>query len=163
LPYGYTHALEIFWVRFVLNQQGNALHFYLLQNGSMCFTGKCTVRFVLCGLVGCYILILFGGYECFRGTSRLHRYVQPWRWRWYIALKHLYPPVSLDDATSCKTNIWIFVAMKISNLISYNLTLLYRIGLWWRHAVAWWLRHYATSREVAGSRPDEVNEFFQFA
>jgi hypothetical protein len=26
--------------------------------------------------------------------------------------------------------------------------------------MAWWLRHYATSREVAGSRPDEVNEFF---
>jgi hypothetical protein len=25
-----------------------------------------------------------------------------------------------------------------------------------------WLRHYATSRKVAGSRPDEVNEFFQF-
>jgi hypothetical protein len=25
-----------------------------------------------------------------------------------------------------------------------------------------WLRHYATSRKVAGSRPDEINEFFQF-
>jgi hypothetical protein len=28
------------------------------------------------------------------------------------------------------------------------------------HAVAQWLRHYATSRKVAGSRPDEVNESF---
>jgi hypothetical protein len=27
---------------------------------------------------------------------------------------------------------------------------------WWGHAVAKWLRHYATSRKVAGSRPDEV-------
>jgi hypothetical protein len=27
------------------------------------------------------------------------------------------------------------------------------------HAAAYWLRHYATSRKVAGSRPDEVNEF----
>jgi hypothetical protein len=25
------------------------------------------------------------------------------------------------------------------------------------HAVAWWLRYYATNRKVAGSRPDEVN------
>jgi hypothetical protein len=30
------------------------------------------------------------------------------------------------------------------------------------HAVAYCLRHYATSRKVAGSRPDEVNEFLQF-
>jgi hypothetical protein len=30
------------------------------------------------------------------------------------------------------------------------------------HAVAEWLRHYATNRKVTGSRPDEVNEFFQF-
>jgi hypothetical protein len=29
-----------------------------------------------------------------------------------------------------------------------------------RHAVAWCLRHYATSRKVAGSRLNEVNEFF---
>jgi hypothetical protein len=28
------------------------------------------------------------------------------------------------------------------------------------HAVVQWLRHYATSRKVAGSRPDEVNSFF---
>jgi hypothetical protein len=27
----------------------------------------------------------------------------------------------------------------------------------WGHAVAWWLRHYATNRKVAGSIPDEVN------
>jgi hypothetical protein len=25
------------------------------------------------------------------------------------------------------------------------------------HAVAWWLRHYAASRKVTGSRPDDVN------
>jgi hypothetical protein len=30
------------------------------------------------------------------------------------------------------------------------------------HAVVQYLRRYATSRKVAGSRPDEVNEFFQF-
>jgi hypothetical protein len=30
----------------------------------------------------------------------------------------------------------------------------------WGHAVTQWLRHYATSRKVAGSRPDEVNAFF---
>jgi hypothetical protein len=30
------------------------------------------------------------------------------------------------------------------------------------HAVAWWLKQYATSRKVARSRPDEVNEFSQF-
>jgi hypothetical protein len=29
-----------------------------------------------------------------------------------------------------------------------------------RHAVAQWLRHYATSRKVACYRSDEVNEFF---
>jgi hypothetical protein len=28
------------------------------------------------------------------------------------------------------------------------------------HAVARWVRHYATSRKVVGSTPDEVNEFF---
>jgi hypothetical protein len=28
------------------------------------------------------------------------------------------------------------------------------------NAVAKWLRQYATSRKVASSRPDEVNEFF---
>jgi hypothetical protein len=30
------------------------------------------------------------------------------------------------------------------------------------HAVAQWLRHYATTRKVAGSRSDEVNEFSSF-
>jgi hypothetical protein len=30
------------------------------------------------------------------------------------------------------------------------------------HAVAYWSRNYATIRKVAGSRPDEMNEFFQF-
>jgi hypothetical protein len=29
-------------------------------------------------------------------------------------------------------------------------------------AVAWWLRHYATGRKVAGSRPHMTNAFFQF-
>jgi hypothetical protein len=33
----------------------------------------------------------------------------------------------------------------------------------WGHVVALWLRYYATSQKVTGSRPDEVNEFFQFA
>jgi hypothetical protein len=28
-----------------------------------------------------------------------------------------------------------------------------------RHFVAYWLRHYATSRKIAGSRPDEVHFF----
>jgi hypothetical protein len=28
------------------------------------------------------------------------------------------------------------------------------------HELELWLRHYATSRKVAGSRPDEVNAFF---
>jgi hypothetical protein len=30
------------------------------------------------------------------------------------------------------------------------------------HNITWWLRDYATSRKVAASRPDEINEFFQF-
>jgi hypothetical protein len=30
------------------------------------------------------------------------------------------------------------------------------------HAVAQWLRRYVTNRKVAGSRPDEVNVFYQF-
>jgi hypothetical protein len=30
------------------------------------------------------------------------------------------------------------------------------------HAVAYWLKHCATSWKVACSRPDEMNEFFQF-
>jgi hypothetical protein len=30
------------------------------------------------------------------------------------------------------------------------------------HGVVLWLRHYATSQKVAASKPDEVNEFFQF-
>jgi hypothetical protein len=38
----------------------------------------------------------------------------------------------------------------------YIMTLLNRLG----HAIAWWLRHSATTRKVAGSRPDEVKEFF---
>jgi hypothetical protein len=29
------------------------------------------------------------------------------------------------------------------------------------HAVMWWSRHYAASRKVAGSSPDEV-DFFKF-
>jgi hypothetical protein len=29
-----------------------------------------------------------------------------------------------------------------------------------RTVAAWWLMHYATSRKVAGSRPDETNEVF---
>jgi hypothetical protein len=33
------------------------------------------------------------------------------------------------------------------------------IFFYWGHAVAYWLRHNATSRKVAGSRPDVVNEF----
>jgi hypothetical protein len=28
-------------------------------------------------------------------------------------------------------------------------------------AVAYWLRHYDTNRKVAGSRPDDVNDFYQ--
>jgi hypothetical protein len=28
------------------------------------------------------------------------------------------------------------------------------------HAVAQWLRRYATNRKVAGSRPDEANDFY---
>jgi hypothetical protein len=32
----------------------------------------------------------------------------------------------------------------------------------YRHAVAQWLRHYATSWKVVGSRRNNVNEFFQF-
>jgi hypothetical protein len=31
------------------------------------------------------------------------------------------------------------------------------IYMLWGHTVASWLRHYATSQKVAGSRPDEVN------
>jgi hypothetical protein len=34
------------------------------------------------------------------------------------------------------------------------------IGFIMGHAVAQWLRHYATSRKISGSRPDEVNGFF---
>jgi hypothetical protein len=30
------------------------------------------------------------------------------------------------------------------------------------HAVAYWLRLYVTDRKVAGSRPGEVNDFYQF-
>jgi hypothetical protein len=30
------------------------------------------------------------------------------------------------------------------------------------HAVASWLRRCVTNRKVAGSRPDEVNDFYQF-
>jgi hypothetical protein len=30
------------------------------------------------------------------------------------------------------------------------------------HAVQQWLRHYATSRKVAGSTPDVVKDFYQF-
>jgi hypothetical protein len=29
-------------------------------------------------------------------------------------------------------------------------------------AVAQWLRHYATSRKIAGSRPYQINEVYQF-
>jgi hypothetical protein len=28
------------------------------------------------------------------------------------------------------------------------------------HAVAYWLRHYATSRKISGSTPEEMNDFF---
>jgi hypothetical protein len=32
-----------------------------------------------------------------------------------------------------------------------------------KSAVVLWLRLYATRRKIAGSRPDEVNEFFEFS
>jgi hypothetical protein len=32
--------------------------------------------------------------------------------------------------------------------------------LGWEHAIAEWLRHYATSRNVAFTRPGEVSDFF---
>jgi hypothetical protein len=32
------------------------------------------------------------------------------------------------------------------------------LNYWW-HTLAYWIRHHATSRNVAGSRPDEVKEF----
>jgi hypothetical protein len=41
-------------------------------------------------------------------------------------------------------------------------TFLYFVRVAWGHMVTYWLRHYSTSREVAGSRSAEVNEFFQF-
>jgi hypothetical protein len=34
------------------------------------------------------------------------------------------------------------------------------IKIIWGHTVPYWLRHYAMSRKVAGSRPDKVIEFF---
>jgi hypothetical protein len=30
------------------------------------------------------------------------------------------------------------------------------------HTVAYWLRRYVTNQRVAGSRPNEVNDFYQF-
>jgi hypothetical protein len=41
-------------------------------------------------------------------------------------------------------------------LSKYFLSYLLALG----HAVALWLRHYATSQNFVGSRADEVNEFF---
>jgi hypothetical protein len=35
-------------------------------------------------------------------------------------------------------------------------------NIFWGHAVAQWLRHYATRRKIAGARPDEVI-FFNLA
>jgi hypothetical protein len=49
----------------------------------------------------------------------------------------------------------ILISGKRKSSVSYKVLRL-------RHAVAWCLRHCATSRKVAGSRPHEVNEFFQF-
>jgi hypothetical protein len=38
--------------------------------------------------------------------------------------------------------------------------ILYYLAVAWR-AVAWWLRHYATNRQVAGPIPDGVIGIFQ--
>jgi hypothetical protein len=61
--------------------------------------------------------------------------------------------------------------------ISFNIVLLFmrnvstfftifqielRMELFWGHAIAWFLRHYATILKVAGSRPDEANYYFFF-
>jgi hypothetical protein len=40
---------------------------------------------------------------------------------------------------------------------SFYLPTIYKIS---GHAVAYWLRHYATGRKVAGSKPDDMNVFF---
>jgi hypothetical protein len=45
-----------------------------------------------------------------------------------------------------------------SEACSVNLPMNKQMG----YEVESWLKHYATSQTVAGSRPDEVNEFFQF-
>jgi hypothetical protein len=56
-------------------------------------------------------------------------------------------------------NIFVVLAKqascKLAPQIEYEIC---SIGGW--HAVAHWLRHYAASRKVVGSRPDEGNEFF---
>jgi hypothetical protein len=45
-----------------------------------------------------------------------------------------------------------------------NLSIKYmKLLLYKGRAVAYWLRHYATDRKVAGPRPDEVNDFFCFS
>jgi hypothetical protein len=50
---------------------------------------------------------------------------------------------------------------QVTSFISEGYFVLLTTG-WWGHAVAYWLRNDVTSRKIAGLRPDEVNEFFQF-
>jgi len=47
--------------------------------------------------------------------------------------------------------------MILLKIPSFYILLYYR----WGHAVAYWLRHYVTNRQVAGSIPDGVIEIFQ--
>jgi hypothetical protein len=41
-------------------------------------------------------------------------------------------------------------------VISFDSFVIRSDAVWW-HAVALWLRHYATNRKVAGSIPDEAD------
>jgi hypothetical protein len=47
--------------------------------------------------------------------------------------------------------------MKSGCANNYKLVLLILLLTFTSCTVAYWLRHYATNRKVAGSRPDEVN------
>jgi hypothetical protein len=66
--------------------------------------------------------------------------------------------VRLQTTISRPVCLGVSYPPRIYDKFSFFLILFRQLGV-----VVEWLRRYATSRKVAGSRPNEVNNFYQFA
>jgi hypothetical protein len=64
----------------------------------------------------------------------------------------------LLPASTEPVGFFVILALK-QELTEFNVENGHHLLVYW-HAVVYWLRHYITSRKVAGSRLDKVTEFF---